>query len=921
MAKDAADKVADAARSGDPKRTEDALRDLNEPLDDLRRRAKDLARKEQDPLKRQRLLDLLDALDDVLPEFQDAARNLAKNPNDPKAQKRFEDALNDLNDALDDIADEANPAHKRKGDKDFAKAANEFGDNLPQLEQAINRLRDNPNDPAARKALEDLLDGLEDSAGDLIDLYRPRDRPGDAVARAARDLGDDLDDLEAAARRGDQPGVDEAAKRAKNHEDGLADALRDLADNPRTDAKDRKRLLDALNDLEKLLPDNISAARNVASNPNDPAARRALGDANEDAHDALDRIGKVADPPRESGMKNAADDARQAAKDLQDAAKRGDQPKGKKANDDLDDALRDLLDRGYDDLARTDPNADPKRRKALEDALAALEDLLPRMRDDGQDALNNPRDANKQNTLGKDADEMNKALDDLLDAARVPPLSKAQDADRTIDDLAAAAAHNKPKDVAAATKDLAQILPDLLRDAKKENDPNRIEDPQRRKNLLDHISELEQLMPKLVPTVKAALVSPDDSRKQDDLQNLLDNMQTPIAQLQNDIKPTKGGDADGAARDIGDALRKIGDAADRGDRPGTDKALKDLKDGPLRDLQDLGRQAAKDTTDPNRRKDLQDAIDALDKLLADLEKAARESAANPNDKAKKDALDDISHQFQDGADKIADLVKDEEDVNADVKKRAAIVLASMKGAKKRSMDPRTLLEAADALAKNLQAMMGDAKIGAYANPATTDRAKKALDLNDLLNQMDAAAKGTSSSRAPPKQESLDGLMQGLSQLADAAVPAAGASLEDSLEHWARAIQHRSQGLKGPSSATTSDIGAELAKLAQAAREGRKTDFLVSARTISVLINTYNKELRQLASSCSDPELRDRLVQNGQALKNFSIQLKIMASVKAASTGNDSSAETQLATLAGNFGQMLHATMNNVHVYQIKSLYH
>jgi len=121
----------------------------------------------------------------------------------------------------------------------------------------------------------------------------------------------------------------------------------------------------------------------------------------------------------------------------------------------------------------------------------------------------------------------------------------------------------------------------------------------------------------------------------------------------------------------------------------------------------------------------------------------------------------------------------------------------------------------------------------------------------------------------------------------------------------------------PTSTYTGNIGAELAKLAEAVRQGKRSDFLVSARAISALINQYYSEIKKLADNTRDPQLKDRLLQNGQALKNFSVQLKILASVKAASTGTDKDAEMQLGVLMGNFGQMLNATINNVQIYRIK----
>jgi len=314
-------------------------------------------------------------------------------------------------------------------------------------------------------------------------------------------------------------------------------------------------------------------------------------------------------------------------------------------------------------------------------------------------------------------------------------------------------------------------------------------------------------------------------------------------------------------------------------------------------------------------------LDALDKLLNDLDKAARDAAANPRDQSKQDELDDVIHQIKTPIHDIADAVKDEKRDEGDTNKRAASALAALKGVKKRKSDPRSLLDAADDLAACLKEMLGDVRTTAYTGGAVSADAGMALNLNDLLAELDRAAAGNKkpTSSTPPKKEDLSGLLKGLEALADAAAPPPGASLEQSIEYVAQSISKRSRQLaEDPTSSHTSNIAAELAKLAEAVRQGKRSDFLNSARHIATLINSYNAEIRRLADNTKDPQLKERLIQNGQALKNFSVQLKILASVKAASTTADPDAEQQLGALMSNFGQMLNATINNVQIYRIKN---
>jgi len=510
--------------------------------------------------------------------------------------------------------------------------------------------------------------------------------------------------------------------------------------------------------------------------------------------------------------------------------------------------------------------------------------------------------------------EFNNLADKIVDLTKAKPISADQNEEQDVNAISAAAKRKDPKGVAEATKKLAEDTPILARDARAEAD--KISDPTRKKNLLDSIDEIERLLPQTIPAVKAAISSPDDKAKQKELQDVLAKYDLPLAKINNAIKPSDDNEAEALARDADAILAEVATKAHSGDKPGTESALKKLRE-PVGALREKGKNLAERTNDPNRKRDLQDALDALDKLLNDLDKAARDAAANPRDQSKQDELDDIIHQIKKPIHDIADAVKDEKKDEGDTNKRAASALASLKGVKKRKMDPRSLLDAADELAACLKDMLGDVRSKAYTGGAVSADAGMALNLNDLLAELDRAAAGKREA-PPPKKEDLSGLLKGLEALADAAAPPPGASLEQSIDYVAQSISKRSRQLaEDPTSSHTASIAAELAKLAEAVRQGKRSDFLVSARHIAALINTYYSEIRRLADNTKDPQLKERLMQNGQALKNFSVQLKILASVKAASTSPDSDAEMQLGVLMSNFGQMLNATINNVQIYRIK----
>jgi len=93
------------------------------------------------------------------------------------------------------------------------------------------------------------------------------------------------------------------------------------------------------------------------------------------------------------------------------------------------------------------------------------------------------------------------------------------------------------------------------------------------------------------------------------------------------------------------------------------------------------------------------------------------------------------------------------------------------------------------------------------------------------------------------------------------------------------------------------IGAEMEKLSLAAQKNNKKEMIESARKIAGMIGKVQELSTEIANKCKDPVLREQLLRICRVPKNFAVQLKIIAAVKATSGDNDASAEAQLVTCA------------------------
>jgi len=205
----------------------------------------------------------------------------------------------------------------------------------------------------------------------------------------------------------------------------------------------------------------------------------------------------------------------------------------------------------------------------------------------------------------------------------------------------------------------------------------------------------------------------------------------------------------------------------------------------------------------------------------------------------------------------------------------------------------------------------------------TDRAKAALDLDRLLNDLDNSSKPST----PTQTQSVEDLLASLSELAGAGAgsksakqppPSQPTQLTTQISGVAKEIKAKtanSGSLEGTQLHSLSqNLASDLQKFADADSGNSRSDLIVIAKSVSAHIVGLSNELSRLAKLCTDPKIQDKLYQSSQVLRNYATQLKIMASVRAASqkTHGDSTTD-QLVILAKNLSSIVGDATNAVSV--------
>jgi len=115
-----------------------------------------------------------------------------------------------------------------------------------------------------------------------------------------------------------------------------------------------------------------------------------------------------------------------------------------------------------------------------------------------------------------------------------------------------------------------------------------------------------------------------------------------------------------------------------------------------------------------------------------------------------------------------------------------------------------------------------------------------------------------------------------------------------------------------------EIGKEMELLSIAAQKGNIEDLIAISKKLAGMIDGVQKNAIDIASKCTDPILKEQLLAVCKVPKNFSVQLKIIAAVKAASLAkHDKSAEYQLVVCAQGLANSVIQTVKAAEAASLK----
>jgi len=250
--------------------------------------------------------------------------------------------------------------------------------------------------------------------------------------------------------------------------------------------------------------------------------------------------------------------------------------------------------------------------------------------------------------------------------------------------------------------------------------------------------------------------------------------------------------------------------------------------------------------------------------------------------------------------------------------KASNLHATMGALDEEDMDLNDLLVTAGQLRNLMRGLIGDTSTLARQIGSTqkdlTPAAKAALEMDQYLHQLeDPMATPRSTAKAlPPLPSSFDVPTSTDDSIFEDISLSQAKTFDQVLAAVASEMHHAAQGM----SQEADNIAIELAKLAKAARSGGKQEMLVAAKAASAYINAFCKQMDSLSKkipgrNMAERREQDNLMRYQQALGNYGTQLKILASVKAASIEESRDTDATLTTLSMNLGEVIQASLRSM----------
>ncbi|GAM28363.1 hypothetical protein SAMD00019534_115390 [Acytostelium subglobosum LB1] len=802
-----------------------------------------------------------------------------------------------------------------------------------------------PNNPLARDSLNQLLRRLKEGVENVSAAASTRDLESKSLAVAK-----ELTKLEAAVHNNKQSDVNEHHQKALQgikHQIQLSKHIAEQTNN----LPQKRAIMDLTDRLEKQAVILSNAVKESMANPNNAAARAKLSEATAATRVLMAQL--IAASSNKVAEEQVAATAASIKKDLQhlvDTINTG-------TPDDVQSAVGSFKEgeikqkleqlKAYNDhvqdpfLKRTIRQAVQELEKNVNDTITQADKISGKPTPDSLRQLKNLAEASSASS-----DRVIKAA---TPSAEDRILSQAVKISETLDRVQASSKKGSKPDVENNLRDLRDEVNDTVQLIKQAADNTR--DQQKKVALNDLAERLKNAQQPLAAAANTAAERPNDAKAQADLAAAIQSTKEILGKAATTASSSPSSLVEDTVLKANNDINRLHASAQTGDQKSIGEAVNAVQDSEKR-LKLIGGA----TQDAN----IKQSLDALNNTIPILVGAGNTLISKPGDAQAKQLIDTHSKRAIEQLSNTLSLAnsKPEEHIIAN----GSVVNNELDNLAKQAKSGDK--KAVESFAETSQKAASEQALLARALASQTENQQrkqelinKANALEQALPQIDALAKSIQNNPSDKAAvDKLDGLTQlmksnnqkivneALGEKADKEAKERAIIAEqqrqererhereekeraerDEVMAAAQKIQERTKDLVKDNSSegklynTAHGIAGLMAALSEAAASNNKKGMLTTSKQLSEQVTIYLQQAKDTAAKCTDPKLREQIITAAQAARNWTVQLKIIAAVKAASEEDDSNTnKQQLVKCAKGLAKAVVQTINAVEIGQIRA---
>ncbi|KAN0028844.1 hypothetical protein ACTFIV_010708 [Dictyostelium citrinum] len=613
----------------------------------------------------------------------------------------------------------------------------------------------------------------------------------------------------------------------------------------------------------------------------------------------------------------------------------------------------------------------PHQKKQINQAISQLEENVKKSIDFVEKTI-----GDKSSTV-----EQQKKLKELIDNSSVSAnqvisastssnedrlLSKAVKINETLDRISKSAVGGNKADVDSNIKELREELGDTIQLIKQASE--NVKDPHKKVALNEIAEKLKQVSQPISNAANNTVSKPSDNASKTELNNLINQTKEllgkAVVNATNNENPTQ--QLDQVLYKASNDINRLNNAIESGDQKSIGDSLTNLKDTENR-LKILGNSLPSNSVESEKvKKSIQEISN---QVLPTIINNATVVLTQPKDsnnsksvvnKESKKALSDLSNVIS-----ITNKSPEEKIIaNGTVLHRDTDQLNT--STKQSKIDPTQVQNNVDTIYKTVaeQTLLARALANQTSNtPRKQGLQDKSEQLEKLLPELEKANRDIQSAATNGKPidkqmvDKLDKITNDIKSINQSIVSEAineklekehkereireaayreeqerlrrekeerEKAQQDEVLAAAQKIAERTKDLnkdqtpEGKLYSTAQGIAGIMRDLSIAATSNDKKGMITCSKLLAEQVAIYLQQAKETASKCTDPKLKEQIITAAQAAKNFTVQLKIIAAVKAASDDDDASSnKQQLVKCAKGLAKAVVGTINAVEIGQIR----